>query len=104
MTPAELQSLRDVVASREMVRTHHDGCWLSADHRDCAILRLLSEVERLRAQRDALAAAGDCVVLACFDTAQRKLISTRLLQQVRDLQDTIRTIRAARDEKENTDG
>lgn len=52
----------------------------------------LARAHAAEAQRDALLAAGECVVNACLETGQRKVVSERMLQQVYYLRDTIRVV------------
>lgn len=49
-TDAEIAELRAAMADRAKIRTHSEGCWLWGGHQDCAIHRLLAEIERLRTE------------------------------------------------------
>lgn len=69
--PADLDALDAAVAQRATVRTHYDGCYLSHDHRDCAITRLSAELRAARTELAALrarVAASDTVMQSVVDS------------------------------------
>lgn len=48
MNNREVDDLARIVTNRSKIRTHYDGCWRDADHRDCAIVLLLRELNDAR--------------------------------------------------------
>ena len=98
MTPAEIAErvaeLRVVVADHQRFGW---GTFTTTTEKAAALLAACEENARLRADRDVLLEAAECVLLDCFDTNQWKAISNHLLGQMRDLQDTVRRIQKETD-------
>lgn len=95
MTDDELRALRAAVDHREgRGRTHWEGCHLDSSHRDCAIVRLLDEVERLTAWKAEMLA----VLAPCDLQAVARLLGISLGRPIyEELQPAVERVLAERD-------